>query len=100
MSEKYGVPRDIYSKVKLIGLFMADLAFVGGSGVAAISIGTKIFPTSQWVQLLAFVFLTPLMCLYLVLPANGGKKNWQSMFLFFRRRRKRYISLNYMRGER
>ncbi len=99
MDEKYGVPRDIYAKVKIIGLVMADIVFVGGSAVAAVSIGTKIFPTSQWPQLLDFVSLTPLMCLYLVLPTNGGKKNWNSMFLFFRRRRKRYVSLNYHRKE-
>lgn len=97
--EKYGVPRDIYAKVKIIGLFMADIVFVGGSAVVAVSVGTRIFPTSQWAQMLAFILLTPLMCLYLVLPTNGGKKNWQSMFLFLRRRRKRYISLNYQRGE-
>lgn len=100
MDEKYGVPRDIYAKVKIIGLVMADIVFVGGSAVAAVSVGTRIFPTSQWPQLLAFVVLTPLVCLYLVLPTNGGKKNWQSMFLFFRRRRKRYVSLNYQRREK
>ncbi|MCB4950884.1 DUF5592 family protein [Streptococcus mutans] len=100
MDEKYGVPRDIYAKVKIIGLFMIDIVFVGGSAVAALSVGTKFFPTSQWPQLLVFIILTPLMCLYLVLPTNGGKKNWQSMFLFFRRRRKRFISLNYQRGDK
>ena len=100
MNEKYGVPRDINAKVKIIGLFMADIVFVGGSAVVALSIGTKIFPTSQWPQLLAFIILTPLMCLYLVLPTNGGKKNWQSMYLFFRRRRKRYISINYQRSKK
>lgn len=97
MNEKYGVPRDIYAKVKIIGLVMADIVFVGGSAIAAVSVGTKLFPPSQWPQLLAFVVLTPVMCLYLVLPTNGGKKNWHSLFLFFRRRRKRYISLNYQR---
>ena len=98
MKEKYGVPRDTYAKVKILGLLMMDIVFVGGAAVAAVSVGTKLFPTSQWPQLIAFILLTPLMCLYLVLPTNGGKKNWQSMFLFFRRRRKRYISLNYQRG--
>lgn len=98
MDEKYGVPRDIYAKVKIIGLFMVDIVFVGGSAVVAFSIAPKYFPTSQWIQMLCFIILTPLMCLYLVLPTNGGKKNWQSMYLFFRRRRKRYISLNYIRG--
>ena len=99
MDEKYGVPRDIYAKVKIIGLVMADIVFVGGSAVAAVTNGTNIFPTSQWPQLLAFLILTQLKCLYLVLPTNGGKKNWNSMFLFFRRRRKRYVSLNYHRKE-
>ncbi|MGX9845606.1 hypothetical protein ACR3IL_10020 [Streptococcus iniae] len=99
MDEKYGVPRDIYAKVKIIGLVMADIIFVGGSGLAALTIGTKIFPTSQWPQMLAFILLTPLICLYLLLPANGGKKNWHSLLLFFRRRRKRYVSLNYQRKE-
>ena len=100
MDEKYGVPRDIYAKVKIIGLFMADIVFVGGSAVTALSVGTKVFPTSQWPQLLVFITPTPLMCLYLASPANGGKKNWHSMLLFFRRRRKRYISSNYQRGEK
>ena len=88
--EKYGVPRDIYAKIKIIGLLILDIAFVGITGL-------KIFPKSQWIQMFAFILLTPVMSLYLVLPANGGKKNWHSMFLFFRRRRKRYISLNYIR---
>ena len=30
MDEKYGVPRDIYAKVKIIGLLMIDIVFVGG----------------------------------------------------------------------
>ncbi|MCY7070649.1 MULTISPECIES: DUF5592 family protein [Streptococcus] len=96
-SEKYGVPRDIYAKIKIIGLLILDIAFVGITGVIALSVGLKIFPKSQWIQMFAFILLTPVMSLYLVLPANGGKKNWHSMFLFFRRRRKRYISLNYIR---
>lgn len=100
MDEKYGVPWDIYAKVKITGLVMADIVFVGGLAVAAVSVGTRIFPPSQWAQILAFVIQTPLVCLYLVLPAGGGKKNWQSVFLFFRRRRKRYVSLNYQRREK
>lgn len=98
MTEKYGVPRDIRARVKIIGLFIIDLSFVGGSAVAAITFGMRLFPMTQWPQMLAFIVLTPLMCLYLVLPTNGGKKNWHSMVLFFRRRRKRYTSINYQKG--
>ena len=98
MTEKYGVPRDIRARIKIIGLFFIDFIFIGASVVAAITFGMRLFPTNQWPQMIAFILLTPLMCLYLVLPTNGGKKNWHSMVLFFRRRRKRYTSINYQRG--
>ena len=42
--EKYGVPRDIYAKIKIIGLLILDIAFVGITGVIALSVGLKIFP--------------------------------------------------------
>ena len=96
--EKYGVPRDIYAKIKIIGLLILDITFVGITGLIALSVGLRIFPKkSMDTKCSHSYFLTPVMSLYLVLPANGGKKNWHSMFLFFRRRRKRYISLNYIR---
>ncbi|WP_247925963.1 DUF5592 family protein [Streptococcus pasteurianus] len=98
MTEKYGVPRDIRARIKIIGLFIVDFIFIGGSAVAALTFGMRLFPTNQWPQMIAFILLTPLMCLYLVLPTNGGKKNWHSMVLFFRRCRKRYTSINYQRG--
>lgn len=98
MTEKYGVPRDIRARIKIIGLFFVDFIFIGASAVAAVTFGMRLFPTNQWAQMIAFILLTPLMCLYLVLPTNGGKKNWHSMVLFFRRRRKRYTSINYQRG--
>lgn len=98
MTEKYGVPRDIRARIKIIGLFFVDFIFIGASAVAALTFGMRVFPTNQWPQMIAFILLTPLMCLYLVLPTNGGKKNWHSMVLFFRRRRKRYTSINYQRG--
>lgn len=100
MNEKYGVPRDIYAKVKIIGLFISDIVLIGGSALIAITFGPKIFPPSMWIQMFAFIFLTPLITLYLVLPSNGGKRNWQSMYIYFRRKRKRYISINIMFGGR
>ncbi|HIZ67708.1 MAG TPA: hypothetical protein H9965_04465 [Candidatus Streptococcus faecavium] len=98
MTEKYGVPRDIRARIKIIGLFFIDFIFIGASAVAAITFGMRLFPTNQRPQMIAFILLTPLMSLYLILPTNGGKKNWHSMVLFFRRRRKRYTSINYQRG--
>ena len=98
MTEKYGVPRDIRARIKIIGLFFIDFIFIGASAVAAITFAMRLFPTNQRPQMIAFILLTPLMSLYLILPTNGGKKNWHSMVLFFRRRRKRYTSINYQRG--
>lgn len=43
MNEKYGVPRDIKARMKMIGLFMADISFVGLSGIIALRYATKIF---------------------------------------------------------
>ncbi|RGN66793.1 DUF5592 family protein [Streptococcus anginosus] len=102
MNEKYGVPRDIKARMKMIGLFMADISFVGLSGIIALRYATKIFPTEQWFQMILFIVLSMLLSLYLVFPANGGKKNWHTLYLFFRRRRRRYISLDYQKrtGER
>lgn len=100
MNDKYGVPRDIYTKVKIIGLFMLDIVFVGGSGIVSLMVATKVFPKSQWIQMFVFILLTMVLALYLILPTNGGKKNWNSMYLYFRRRKRRYISVDYKRGDR
>ena len=54
--EKYGVPRDIYAKIKIIGLLILDITFVGITGLIALSVGLKIFPKSQWIQMFAFIF--------------------------------------------
>ena len=48
--EKYGVPRDIYAKIKIIGLLILDITFVGITGLIALSVGLRIFPKSQWIQ--------------------------------------------------
>ncbi|MGT2808706.1 hypothetical protein DIX60_01825 [Streptococcus iniae] len=100
MNEKYGVPRDIYAKVKIIGLFISDIVLIGGSALIAITIAPKVFPTELWIQMFAFIILTPLITLFLVLPNNGGKRNWQSMYLYFRRKRRRFISINTRFGGR
>jgi len=46
-SETYGVPRDIFARVKMIGLLIADLFFVGTCTLFAFRYGLKIFPKLQ-----------------------------------------------------
>ena len=78
----YGVPRDINARVKIMGLIILDIVFVGGSTLLAFVFGTKIFPNEQWMQFLAFMVLTAI---------------WRTIYLFFRRRRHRYISIDRMK---
>ena len=40
----YGVPRDIYARVKIIGLILVDIVFVGLSTLLSFIFGTKFFP--------------------------------------------------------
>ena len=93
----YGVPRDINARVKIMGLIILDIIFVGGSTLLALVLGTKILPKEHLMQFLAFLFIKAILKLYLVLPTNGGKKNWRTIYLFFRRRRHRYISIDRMK---
>ena len=94
-SETYGVPRDIFARVKMIGLLIADLFFVGTCTLFAFRYGLKIFPKQQWIQMLLWVLVSSFTALYLVPPTNGGKANWKTIYLYFRRRRRRYISIDY-----
>ncbi|MCQ9212407.1 MULTISPECIES: DUF5592 family protein [unclassified Streptococcus] len=95
--ETYGVPRDIYSKVKIVGLLLRDIALLLGSFSLAIMLGTRIFPKEQALQLLLFIVWTPLTVGYLLLPHNGGKRNYGALYVYLRRRKKRYISLDFIR---
>ena len=91
----YGVPRDIYAKVKY-GMFIAiDLAIVGGSLLGAFMLWLQVFPPQKLLQMLTFIFLTPIMVGYLLLPHNGGKKNWQAIYIYLRRRKKMWISFDW-----
>ncbi|EPT35483.1 DUF5592 family protein [Streptococcus agalactiae] len=98
MKDSYGVPRDIYAKIKILGIFLMDIVFVSLTGVLAFTFGMKLFPPQEWPIFLVFWLLSVTLVIYLLLPIRGGKKNWQSILLFFRRRRKRYISINHRQG--
>ena len=46
MKDSYGVPRDIYAKVKILGVFLMDIVFVSLTGILAFTFGMKVFPLS------------------------------------------------------
>lgn len=95
MNDNYGVTRDIFAKVKLVGFFIADLAFVFGTGFLAMLYAQRIFPPTQIIQMIIFIALSIIIAIYLVLPANGKKKNWHSILIFLKRRKKRWTSFDW-----
>jgi len=95
MDGNYGVPRDLFTQVKLVGFFLRDIVTVLGSGFLGFILATKIFPPDQWIQMIVFILLSPIIALYLVLPTNGGKQNWHSLLLEIKRRKKFWISFDY-----
>ena len=92
MNDNYGVPRDIFARIKIAGFYVLDIAVVIGSTLGAFVFGSNFFPTSQIVQLILFTVLTGIIALYLVLPFNGHKSNASSILLYIKRRKKRWTS--------
>ncbi|MGM0183341.1 DUF5592 family protein [Enterococcus sp. AZ102] len=92
MNDNYGVPRDIFSRVKLAGIYVLDGLIVIGSTLLAFVLGSNIFPYTQFVQLIIFVILTAFISIYLVLPTNGNKRNYNSIMIYLRRRKKQFTS--------
>ncbi|MCB5954589.1 hypothetical protein [Enterococcus sp. CWB-B31] len=100
MNGNYGVPRDIFASIKIVGFIVWDILFVFGSGFLAFLLAPKFFPMTtlpEIIQMVVFVILTAVIAFYLVLPANGGKKNWHSLLIVIKRRKKRWVSFDWRR---
>lgn len=95
MDGGYGVPRDIFAKMKIVGLLAWKLLVLGVSCIGGVLLGQHVFPSTQPLQMFAFMVLTPVIALYLVLPTNGGKSNWESLLNAIRRRKHRWISFDW-----
>ncbi|EGO8510071.1 hypothetical protein [Enterococcus faecalis] len=98
MNGNYGVPRDIFASIKIVGFIVWDILFVFGSGFLAFLLAPKVFPMttiSEVIQMVIFILLSTAIAFYLVLPANGGEKNWDSLLIAVKRRKKRWISFDW-----
>lgn len=95
MNGNYGVPRDVRAKVKLSMFYLLDLVIMAGTTLIAFFLATSIFPPGQVKQMIAFIILTIGIVFYLILPTNGGKKNWQSFLIILKRRKSRWISFDF-----
>lgn len=94
----YGIPKDIYYRVKMLGVAVLDIFIFVIGVIISLQLSTRLFPPHQVLQKLMFIFLTAIIMIYLLLPSNGGKKNWQSILIYLLRRKKRYISMDKMKA--
>ncbi|WP_019789884.1 DUF5592 family protein [Streptococcus sobrinus] len=96
MNEKYGVPRETKSSVKIYGMLIRDISLVIGAALFSVISATKIFPSTQILQMILYIFLIPLLVIYLLLPHNGGKRNYNAILLVLwpTRHRRRYTSIS------
>lgn len=93
MNGNYGIPRDIYYVVKIAAVSVVKLGLVIAATLIAFSISTSLFVNNLWLLLL-FPINSAAIAIYLLLPTNGGKSNWQSFYLSLKRHKKFWISLS------
>lgn len=99
LNGNYGCLRDVFYKNKMGSLYLSDYAIVISSLILGIVLSSQFFLSEMIVRKILFVLIITFISLFLVFPANGNKKNWQSIMLFFSRKRRRYISFQKNMGE-
>lgn len=92
MGNDYGIPRDIYAHAKYLGVLLVDILIVLGTPLVTFVIGTNIFPPNAITHIIVFPIISTFLAVYLVLPANGGKKNFNQIMLNLGRHRFLWIS--------
>lgn len=87
MNQTYGVPRDIYARIKIYGLLLRDIGILGVTFVVVFTFQGSIFPPNAWLQTLLFPIVSTLIAGYLIMPVNGGRRNYNLFWLSIRRHR-------------
>jgi hypothetical protein len=99
----FGVPRDLFATFKWLIFYLPDLIIllVGGfTGGAFLSF----FPVSQLMNMILFVILVWGLSIFLIVQTNGGKRNYEIIFFYLRRKtspQKKKVKMSTMHlGER
>ena len=92
MNQTYGVPRDIHARIKFYGFLARDLFILAGTGLGTFTLQGNIFPPNAWLQMFAFPILSVTIIGYLLMPVNGGRRNYHLFSLSFRRHRFLWVS--------
>lgn len=95
----YGIVRDLYYKVKVIGFNVIDIVSIVFFGIASVLSCSTFFSETKIIEKALFVILVEITVIYALKTNNGSKKNITTIWLFLTRRRKRYVTFQKNRGE-
>ncbi|WP_019773942.1 hypothetical protein [Streptococcus sobrinus] len=90
----FGIVKDTKTVSKMWMFLMRDFIIVAVTVTATVMFATSIFPPGMLIQMLLFIILVPSLAIYLLLPYNGGKRNYHAVWLTLRLRRHRFTALN------
>lgn len=79
----YGIPRDIFARIKVWGIAFVDIGLVAVTLLVSLAYSTKIFASNDFFRVITFPIVSVAIVGYLLLPANGGKKNYNQLLLSF-----------------
>ncbi|MGT2930180.1 hypothetical protein ACVR1G_08145 [Streptococcus dentasini] len=94
--DTFGIVKDTKTATKMWMFLMRDFLIIAVTVTITFMFALNYFPPSMWAQMLLFMLLVPSLAVYLLLPYNGGKRNYHAVWLTIRLRRHRYIALNSM----
>lgn len=92
--EQFGIVKDIKTVSKMWMFLMRDFVIVTVTITVTFMFATGFFPPTMLVQMLLFIVLVPSLAIYLLLPCNGGKRNYHAVWLTLTLRRHRFTALN------
>ncbi|MGT2908245.1 hypothetical protein [Streptococcus dentiloxodontae] len=94
--QNFGVPREVRSTVKFMGVQAGKVVFVFGMLLIGIRFNTTFFPTSKWYLAIIWILSLVLFSLYCVKSFNGGKSNYNAVFLWMNKKRhkKKYYTFD------
>lgn len=97
MGNDYGIPRDIYAHAKYLGALLTDIFIVLGTPLVTFVVETNMFPPNAIFHIIVFPIISTCLAVYLILPANGGKKNYHQIMLNLRKHR--FLWISFEKGE-
>lgn len=88
IKSNFGVPRDLFAKFKFYFLYLPDLIILGVGAFGGIMLMT-LFPVSQWLNMIICIAMLWALSLFLILQSNGGKRNYEIIVFYLRRKTKK-----------